>query len=100
VARPENEWVKIDDVSPDIEAESWSLYWGEAKSTSPYFERLLRDPLAVLRDEIEGVGHDWHVTTQMLNSHIPHTVDAVCRIAMVMPEEKAVQLLFYKHRAE
>jgi hypothetical protein len=100
MAREENEWVKIDDAAPDIAEESWSLYWGEAKSSSPYFEKLLRQPLAVLRDEIEGVGSDWHVTTQMINSHVPFTTSPVCRVAMVMPEEKEVLLLLYKHRAE
>jgi len=31
---------------------------------------------------------------------VPFTADPVCRVAMVMPEEKEVLLLFYKHRAE
>ncbi len=93
-----SEWVKLDDVSDQVRGENWSLYWGEAKSDSDYFARLLREPLAVLQEEIDGVGPDWRVITQMVNHHVPYVSDAVCRVALVMPEEKTVLLIFYKHR--
>ena len=69
-----SEWVKLDDVSDQVRGENWSLYWGEAKSDSDYFARLLREPLAVLQEEIDGVGPDWRVITQMVNHHVPYFV--------------------------
>jgi hypothetical protein len=89
--------VKLDDVSPDIAEESWSLYWAETKSTSAYFERFLREPLAVLKDEIPGVDDTWHVSTNVVNAHVPLTQNTVCRVSMVMPDEKLVLNLLYKH---
>jgi hypothetical protein len=90
--------VRIDDSVPEIADENWSLYWSEMKSTSDYFEMLLRQPLAVVKDEIPQVDDTWHVTTQVLNHHVPLTRDPVCRLTMVMPEEKMVLNLLYKHR--
>ncbi len=90
-------WVKLDDVSPEIRDETWSLWWGETKSESRYFEQLLRHPLAVLSHELDGVGDDWHVITNIINHHVALQQDTVCRLAMVMPEQKTVLLVFYKH---
>lgn len=94
------EWIKLDDVAEQIREENWSLYWGEAKSESEYFERLLREPLAVLVEELDEVEDDWHVISQFINHHFPHYVNWVCRVAMVMPEVKTVLVTFYKHPAE
>jgi hypothetical protein len=91
-------WVKFDDLSSDIRDEAWSLYQGEAKSDSEYFGRLLRNPLPILMEELEGVESDWHVITNLINHHVSFEGDAVARTAMVMPEEKTVVLTFYKHR--
>jgi hypothetical protein len=90
--------VKLDDVSPEIAEENWSLYWAEAKSESAYFERFLREPLTVLKDEIPGLDDSWRVTTNVVNHHVPLTQNTVCRVSMVMPEEKLVLNLLYKHR--
>lgn len=90
-------WVNLDEVSPEIRDESWSLYWGEASSESDYFDRLLREPLAVLQEEFEPIGPDWHVITNVVNHHVPLRSNIVCRVAMVMPIHKTVLLIFYKH---
>jgi len=94
------EWIKLDDVCEEIAEESWSLYWGEAKSESEYFERLLREPLDVLVEEIDGIELDWHVITHVVNHHIPLKRNLVCRVLMVMPEIKTAQLTYYKHPVE
>lgn len=90
--------VRLDDVSPDIAEEDWSLYWAETKSESSYFEGFLREPLAVLRDEIPGIDESWTVTTNIVNHHVPLHQSTVCRVSMVIPEEKLVINLLYKHR--
>ena len=68
------------------------------RASPTYFARLVREPLAVMREEIDDVGEDWHVITNFINHHVPFHTDAVCRVAMVMPEEKTVLLTLYKHR--
>jgi len=95
-----SEWVKLDDVSEQIREENWSLYWAEAKSESDRFERLLRDPLSILAEELDEVEDDWHVISQFINHQFPHHQSPVCRIAMVMPEIRTVLLTYYKHPAE
>jgi hypothetical protein len=91
------EWIKLDDVCEQIAEESWSLYWGEAKSESEYFERLLREPLPVLVEEIEGIDMEWHVISNLVNHHIPFRQNLVCRVLMVMPELRLAHLTYYKH---
>jgi hypothetical protein len=92
------EWTKLDDVSEQIRDENWSLYWQENKSESDRFEAMLRDPLGVLREEIDEIEDDWNIFTQVVNHHIPIKKSWVCLVAMVMPEEKAALLTYYKHR--
>ena len=91
------DWIKLDDVCKEIEEETWSLYWGEAKSESEYFERLLREPLEVLVEEIVEIDRDWHIITHFVNHHIPIRKSLVCRVLMTMPELKTAQLTYYKH---
>jgi hypothetical protein len=93
-------WVKIDDVCEPIREENWSLYWQENKSESEEFERLLREPLEVLKEEVDEIEDDWHVITQIVNHHIPIKKSPICLVGMVMPEDKIALLIFYKHRPE
>jgi hypothetical protein len=90
--------VKIDDLSPDIAEEGWSLYWAETKSTSEYFREFLLDPLTVLTNEIPEVDRSWHLITNVINHHVPLKQNLVCRVSMVMPEDKTVLNILYKHR--
>jgi hypothetical protein len=94
------EWIKIDDAVSEIAEESWSLYWGEAKSESEYFERLLREPLDVLVEEIDGIDREWHVISTVINHQFKIDRSLVCRVLMVMPEIKTAQITYYKHPAE
>jgi hypothetical protein len=90
-------WVYLDELSPDIRDEPWSLYWKEWKSGTPEFEALLHDPLEVLSKQIPGVTREWTVATEFVNHERGLSNNIVCKLAMVMPDEKRVLLLFYKH---
>lgn len=91
------DWVKIDDVSPEINDEPWSLYWAEFKSGTDEYETFLHDPLTHFKDVFEGVDDDWQVTTILANHQRPLTVSAHCWPTFVFPETKSILSVAYKH---
>lgn len=91
------EWVKIDNVSREIEEEPWSLYWTEMKSESDEFEAFLRNPRESLMSGIREVRDDFAITTEHLNHEVGFRTSAVCQVVMVMPEERRVKVMTYKH---
>ncbi|MGW4381419.1 hypothetical protein [Kitasatospora sp. NPDC004531] len=90
-------WKCIDDVSDDIRAEPWSMYWREWKSESEEFGRFLREPVKVLADEVPGVERDWTVTSTIANHHVGIGASPICIVAVSVPEERRVYLWMYKH---
>ena len=64
--------VKVDDVSKEIAAEPWSLYWKEFKSGTPEFEEFLHEPAKHVAQNISG-GSDWNVSTYVVNHEIGFT---------------------------
>ena len=88
--------VKIDDYVEEVAEEPWSLYWSEHKTDSDDFDRFWRNPKEYLQQQI-GVPDDYQVETQVVNHQVGLMVDPVCRITLVMPREKRVLTLLYKH---
>jgi hypothetical protein len=81
-------WVRIDDFVQEIRDEPWSMYWTEWKSGTNEFQNFLLDPLnTMIADRIEAVSNSWSVNW------------AVCTILIVMPQEKQVKVLLFKHKA-
>ena len=91
-------WVLVDDHVKEIKAEPWSLYWREWSSSSTEFQDFLVDPLkTIIADKIKGVSQTWSVNTEVLNHAIPLKMREVCLLMIVMPKEKRIKLLLYKH---
>lgn len=91
-------WVKVDDFIREILEEPWSMYWAEMKSTSEEFLDFLKDPIKSLSSDIEDVDNDFQVTSEILNHDAGLTECAVCTVGIVMPIEKRVKIMMYKHR--
>jgi len=91
-------WILVDDHLKEIADEPWSLYWREFKSDTDEFRSFLLDPKPILMNEIPRVSEDYQVSSEILNHEISLRYQAVCTLGIVMPDEKRVKLLFYKHK--
>jgi hypothetical protein len=90
-------WEKLDDVSPKIAKEPWSLYLGEMKSGTQEFEDFLHDPLSDMAGVLNEVDKSWNIQTNMIGHEIGLFSDAVIKLALVDPRRKMVFLTLYKH---
>jgi len=93
-------WEKIDDVSKNIAAEPWSLYWKEHKSGTVEFTSLLQNPISQLKGALDAVDDDWRVQSHFIGHEIGMEINAHCTLALVDPLSKTVFLTFYKHPKE
>lgn len=92
-----NNWIKIDEQSPQIKAEPWSLYWREMKSESPEFRDFLLNPLPFLKAEVPEIDESYQISTNILNHEKGLVISAVCTMVTIIPDKKQVILTFYKH---
>ena len=91
------DWVRVDDSVPEIADEPWSLFWHEFKSDAVEFDRILKDPLSVLKQDFPEIDETWNINTELLNHQAGLLLSAVCSATFVFPEIKMVKILYYKH---